>query len=49
MSNTTFSISFYYRGSKVNKHGVAPLELCININQERLFVFRTKLALYHDN
>ena len=38
MSNTTFSISFYCRGSKVNKHGVAPLELCLNINQERLFV-----------
>lgn len=38
MSNTTFSISFYCRPSKVNKHGVAPLELCLNINQERLFV-----------
>lgn len=38
MSNTTFSISFYYRSSKINRHGEAPLELCLNINQERLFV-----------
>ena len=38
MSNTTFSISFYCRSSKINRHGEAPLELCLNINQERLFV-----------
>lgn len=38
MSRTTFSISYYCRSSKTNKHGVAPLELCININQQRLFV-----------
>lgn len=38
MARTTFSISYYCRNSKTNKNGVAPLELCININQERLFV-----------
>lgn len=38
MARTTFSISYYCRNSKINKSGVAPLELCININQERLFV-----------
>ena len=38
MVRTTFSISYYCRNSKINKSGVAPLELCININQERLFV-----------
>lgn len=38
MPRTTFSISYYCRSSKTNKNGVAPLELCININQQRLFV-----------
>ena len=38
MPRTTFSTTYYCRNSKVNKHGVAPLELCININQQRLFV-----------
>lgn len=35
---TTFSISFYCRESKQNKQGLSPLELCININQQRLFI-----------
>lgn len=34
----TFSISFYCRESKVNRQGLSPLELSININQERLFI-----------
>ena len=34
----TFCISFYCRGSKVNKNGLAPLELSIVVNQERLFL-----------
>ena len=38
MSRTTFSITFYCRASKVNKQGQAPLEMCINVNQERLFI-----------
>lgn len=35
---TTFSITYYCRQSKQNKQGQSPLELCININGERLFV-----------
>lgn len=35
---TTFSITYYCRNSKQNKQGQSPLELCININGERLFV-----------
>lgn len=38
MAKTTFSISYYCRNSKTNKQGDAPIEVCININQERLFV-----------
>lgn len=38
MARTTFSISYYCRASKVNKDNQAPLELCININQQRLFL-----------
>ena len=37
-AKTTFSISYYCRKSKQNKQGQAPLELCININGERIFV-----------
>ena len=37
-TKTTFSISYYCRTCKVNKQGLAPLELCININGERTFV-----------
>lgn len=35
---SSFSISFYCRDSKQNRQGLSPLELCININQERLFI-----------
>lgn len=35
---TTYSISYYCRKSKENKAGLAPLELCICINGERLFI-----------
>lgn len=35
---TTFNISYYCRESKSNKQGLSPLELCININGERLFI-----------
>lgn len=38
MARTCFSISFYCRESKVNKDGLSPLEMCININQQRLFL-----------
>ena len=38
MSNTTFSTTYYCRNSKANKAGVAPLELCIVINQQRVFI-----------
>lgn len=38
MPRTTFSITYYCRKSKKNKHGFSPLEMCININQERLFI-----------
>ena len=34
----TFSITFYCRESKVNKQGFSPLEVGININQQRLFL-----------
>lgn len=37
-TKTTFSISYYCRTCKVNKQGLAPLEICININGERTFV-----------
>lgn len=36
-AKTTFSVSYYCRKSKQNKQGQAPLELCININGERIF------------
>lgn len=35
---TSFSISFYCRESKQNRQGLSPLELCININGQRLFL-----------
>lgn len=35
---TTFSTTYYCRSSKQNKQGLSPLELCININGQRLFV-----------
>jgi hypothetical protein len=35
---SSFSISFYCRDSKQNRQGLSPLELCININQQRLFI-----------
>ena len=35
---TTYSVSYYCRKSKENKAGLAPLELCICINGERLFI-----------
>lgn len=38
MARATFSISFYCRESKANKDGLSPLELSININQQRLFL-----------
>lgn len=38
MPRTTFSIAYYCRESKKNKKKLAPLELCICINQERLFI-----------
>lgn len=38
MSRTTFSTTFYCRESKKNRQGLSPLELCICVNQERLFV-----------
>ena len=45
MSRTTFSITYYCRKSKQNRHGEAPLEMCININQDRLFInLPTKLS-----
>ena len=45
MPRTTFSITYYCRKSKQNRHGEAPLEMCININQDRLFInLPTKLS-----
>lgn len=38
MGKTTFSTCYYVRSSKVNKQGLAPLEVSITINQERLFL-----------
>lgn len=38
MSRATFSTTFYCRSSKVNKQGLAPLELSIIVNGERLFL-----------
>lgn len=38
MSRTTFNIAFVCRQSKVNKHGLAPIELSINLNGDRKFV-----------
>lgn len=35
---STFSTSYYCRDSKQNRQGLSPLELCININGQRLFV-----------
>lgn len=37
-TKTTFSVSYYCRNCKTNKQGLAPLEICININGERTFV-----------
>lgn len=38
MSRTTYSTTYYCRNSKTNKAGLAPLELCICINQKRVFI-----------
>ena len=38
MARATFSTTFYCRSSKTNKQGLAPLELSIIVNQERLFL-----------
>lgn len=38
MSKTTSNVSFYCRESKKNKSGLAPIELCIIINQERCII-----------
>ena len=38
VTRATFSISYYCRESKKTKQGLAPLEMCININQERMFL-----------
>lgn len=38
MSRTSFSISYHCRESKKNRQGLAPLELCICVNQQRLFL-----------
>lgn len=38
MARCTFSTTFYCRSSKTNKQGLAPLELSITINQQRLFL-----------
>ena len=38
MSRTTYSTTYYCRNSKTNKSGLAPLELCICINQKRVFI-----------
>lgn len=38
MSRTTYSTTYYCRNSKANKSGLAPMELCICINQKRVFV-----------
>lgn len=37
-ARTTFSTTYYCRNSKTNKAGEAPLELCICINGERIFL-----------
>lgn len=38
MARATFSTTFYCRSSKANKQGLAPLELSIIVNGERLFL-----------
>ena len=38
MSRTTYSTTYYCRNSKANKSGLAPMELCICINQKRVFI-----------
>ena len=38
MSRTTYSTTYYCRNSKTNKAGLAPMELCICINQKRVFI-----------
>lgn len=38
MARCTFSTTFYCRSSKTNKQGLAPLELSIIVNGERLFL-----------
>lgn len=37
-ARTTFSTTYYCRNSKTNKAGEAPLELCICVNGERIFL-----------
>ena len=40
----TFSIKFYCRKTKMNKKGLAPVEMGLNIQGERLFVGINRLA-----
>lgn len=35
---TTFNVSFYCRPSKANRQGLSPLEMALNINQQRIFL-----------
>lgn len=38
MARTSFSTTYYCRNSKANKAGLAPLEVCITINGERIIL-----------
>ena len=38
MERQSFSVNFYVRSPKVNKHGTAPLEVALNVNGTRMFV-----------
>lgn len=38
MERQSFSVNFYVRAPKVNKHGTAPLEVALNVNGKRVFV-----------
>lgn len=38
MERQSFSVNFYVRAPKVNKHGTAPLEVALNVNGKRMFV-----------
>ena len=34
----TFDIAFYCRSSRMNKNGIAPIEMSVSLNGERAFV-----------